>query len=50
MSPADMTASAELRAGLVRRLTELGLVAREPATPRLAVLPLAPVEQDRRAA
>ena len=44
MSPADITAAAEFRAGLARRLAELGLVAPEPAAVRLATLPDSPAE------
>jgi hypothetical protein len=53
MSPADITAAAEFRAGLVRRLAEVGLIAPEQATFRLATLPDAPATpagEDRKAA
>jgi hypothetical protein len=46
MSPADITAAAEFRAGLARRLAEVGLVPPEPATGALAKLPDAPREQE----
>jgi hypothetical protein len=52
MSPADI-AAAELRAGLSRRLAELGLVPPDPAIFRLTALPVpaAPVAgEDRKAA
>jgi len=41
MSPADI-AAAELRAGLSRRLAELGLVPPDPAIFRVAELPVPP--------
>ena len=41
MSPADI-AAAELRAGLSRRLAELGLVPPDPAVPRASALPAPP--------
>ena len=41
MSPADI-AAAELRAGLSRRLTELGLVPPDPAIYRVSALPAPP--------
>ena len=53
MSPADITAGAEFRAGLARRLTEVGLIGPEPAPLRVAAAPGSPVEpagEDRRAA
>ena len=53
MSPADITAGAEFRAGLARRLAEVGLVPAEPATLQLAPLPAAlsePQNEDRQAA
>jgi len=49
MTPADI-AAAELRAGLSRRLAELGLVPPDPAVIRLAVPPAAPAEGERKAA
>ena len=51
MTPADI-AAAELRAGLSRRLAELGLEAPDPAVIRLAAAssPAAPGEDDRKAA
>ena len=50
MSPADI-AAAELRAGLSRRLAELGLVPPDPAVIRLAaVTPSAPAVVERKAA
>jgi hypothetical protein len=52
MSPADI-AAAELRAGLSRRLAELGLIPPDPAIFRVAELPvpLAPAAgEDRKAA
>ena len=39
MTPADITASAEFRAGLARRLAELGLVAPDPKLVKLAPQP-----------
>ena len=42
MSPADI-AAAELRAGLSRRLAELGLVPPDPAIFRATALPVPPV-------
>ena len=42
MSPADI-AAAELRAGLSRRLAELGLVPPDPAIYRATALPVPPV-------
>jgi len=53
MSPADIAASAEFRAGLYRRLADLGLVPPEPAALRLTTLPGTPAEpaaDDRKAA
>ena len=53
MSPADIVAGPEFRAGLVRRLEEVGLVPPEPAAFRLATLPdspAAPAGEDRKAA
>jgi hypothetical protein len=41
MSPADI-AAAELRAGLARRLAELGLVPPDPAIYRVSALPAPP--------
>ena len=50
MTPADI-ARAELRAGLARRLAELGLVPPDPAVIRLApIVPPAPAENGRKAA
>ncbi len=50
MTPADI-ARAELRAGLARRLAELGLVPPDPAVIRLApVAPAAPTDSERKAA
>ena len=50
MTPADI-ARAELRAGLARRLAELGLVPPDPAVIHLApVTPAAPAESERKAA
>lgn len=46
MSPADITAGAEFRAGLYRRLAELGLVPPESPAVRLAPLPGAPATPD----
>jgi len=45
MSPADI-AAAELRAGLSRRLAELGLVPPDPAIFRVSELPVAPATAD----
>jgi len=53
MSPADITAAAEFRAGLARRLAEVGLIPPEPAAVRLAPLPGTPADpagEDRKAA
>jgi hypothetical protein len=54
MSPADIVAAPEFRAGLVRRLAEVGLVPPEPGAFRLAALPsespAAPAGEDRKAA
>ena len=44
MTPADITASAEFRAGLVRRLAEVGLVPPDPKALRL-VPPVEPEER-----
>lgn len=44
MSPADIAATAEFRAGLYQRLAEVGLVPPEPAAVRVATLPDAPVK------
>jgi len=50
MTPADI-ARAELRAGLARRLAELGLVPPDPAAIRLApAAPAAPAADERKAA
>ena len=51
MTPADI-AAAELRAGLSRRLAELGLVPPDPAVLRLAPVaaPSAPAKGERKAA
>ena len=51
MTPADI-AAAELRAGLSRRLAELGLVPPDPAALRLAPVAVAPAraEDERKAA
>jgi hypothetical protein len=50
MSPADI-AAAELRAGLARRLTELGLIPPDPAVYRLPQQPpTAPADEERTAA
>jgi hypothetical protein len=57
MSPADI-AAAELRAGLSRRLAELGLVPPDPAIFRVSALPQPPAppaaaadaDKDRKAA
>jgi hypothetical protein len=45
MSPADI-AAAELRAGLSRRLAELGLVPPDPAIFRVSALPVPPAHAD----
>ena len=53
MSPADIAAAAEFRAGLARRLAEVGLIAPEPAALRLATLPDTPAKpagEDQKAA
>ena len=49
MTPADI-ASAELRAGLARRLAELGLVPPDPAVIRLAPPETQAPSEDRKAA
>jgi hypothetical protein len=50
MSPADI-AGADLRAGLSRRLVELGLIAPDPGTSRVMALPRpATGDEDRKAA
>jgi hypothetical protein len=53
MSPADI-AAAELRAGLSRRLAELGLIPPDPAIFRVSALPVPPTavaaESERKAA
>ena len=49
MTPADITAAAELRAGLARRLADLGLIAPDPAVLRLTAPPVEH-ESERRAA
>jgi hypothetical protein len=48
MTPADITASAEFRAGLARRLAEVGLIPPDPKALRL--VPQAERDQDRKAA
>ena len=53
MSPADIADSAEFRAGLYRRLAEVGLVPPDPVALRLATLPESPATpagEDRKAA
>ena len=53
MTPADISASAEFRAGLARRLAEVGLIPPAPAALRLATLPDTPAKpegEDRQAA
>jgi hypothetical protein len=53
MTPADISAAAEFRAGLARRLAEVGLIPPEPAVLRLAALadsPDKPAGEDRKAA
>ena len=47
MTPADITASAEFRAGLARRLAALGLIAPDPTVLRLVPQP---EPQERKAA
>jgi hypothetical protein len=42
MTPADITAGAEFRAGLARRLAEVGLIAPDPKVIELAPQPEAP--------
>jgi hypothetical protein len=42
MSPAGIAATAKFRAGLYRRLAEVGLVPPDPAALRLATLPESP--------
>jgi hypothetical protein len=50
MTPADITASSEFRAGLSRRLAEVGLVPPDPAIFRLAALPVPPASTEERKA
>ena len=53
MSPADITETAQFRAGLALRLAEVGLIAPEQASAQLATLPAAPsapAGQERKAA
>jgi hypothetical protein len=53
MSPADITESAAFRAGLARRLAEVGLIPTETAALRLAAPsapPADPADEDRKAA
>jgi hypothetical protein len=53
MTPADITESAEFRAGLARRLAEVGLIPADSAAVRLSALPAPPAEpadEDRKAA
>ena len=54
MSPADIVAAPEFRAGLARRLAEVGLIPLEQPSHRLATVPehpVAPTEnEDRKAA
>ena len=51
MTPADITASAEFRAGLARRLAEVGLVPPDPKVFRVSALPVPPAQApDRKAA
>jgi hypothetical protein len=50
MTPADITASAEFRVGLARRLAELGLVPPDPAIFRVAALPVPPASTEERKA
>jgi hypothetical protein len=53
MTPADISAAAEFRAGLERRLAEVGLIPPQPAALRLATLPESPDKpagEDRKAA
>jgi hypothetical protein len=49
MSPADI-AAAELRAGLSRRLAELGLIPPDPAIYRVSALPRPPALGEEREA
>jgi hypothetical protein len=50
MTPADITASADFRIGLARRLAELGLVPPQAAGFQLAALPVTPDGEARKAA
>ena len=53
MTPADISAAAEFRAGLARRLAEVGLIPPEPRVLRLAAVggsPAKPEGEDRKAA
>jgi hypothetical protein len=53
MSPADIVATAEFRAGLYRSLAEVGLVPPDPVALRFATLPESPATpagEDRKAA
>jgi hypothetical protein len=47
MTPADITAAAEFRAGLARRLAEVGLI---PPDPKVLRLVAAPEAEERKAA
>ena len=50
MTPADITAAAEFRAGLARRLAEVGLVPPDPKVFRVSSLPVPPAETPERKA
>ena len=53
MTPADISSAADFRAGLARRLAEVGLIPPEPVALRLATLPDTPAQpagEDRKAA
>ena len=50
MTPADITASAAFRAGLARRLAEVGLVPPDPKVFRVSALPVPPAQTPERKA
>jgi hypothetical protein len=46
VTPADITASADFRVGLARRLAEVGLIPPQAAGLKLAALPIPPATPD----